>query len=69
MTFPFKDALGYQLQVFLLPIYFTDLYGPLIIEHLVIFIEKCFVGWLVLPLGLIPAPVGEFCKFINKWKE
>ena len=46
MTFPFKDVLGYQLQVFGVT---NTLRVQLIIEHLAIACEECFVCWLVLP--------------------
>ena len=60
MTFPFKDALGYQLiiSVWCLVLVFcivhilyctNTLHVPLITEHLAIASEECSVCWLVLP--------------------
>ena len=55
MTFPCKDVLAYVcglIHVFCIVhiSYSTNtLHVPLIIEHLAIASEECFVGWLVLP--------------------
>ena len=53
MTFPFKDALGYELHV------------PLIIELLAIASEECFVFWLVLLFREIKNNFIQLSKHIS----